>query len=359
MSLLTIKYDFTFELLKWYHQECEDYPWRNSKNPYFIWLSEVMLQQTRVSTALEYYHRWISTLPDVQSVAETPIDQILKLWEGLGYYNRARNFHMSCQIVIEQYNGNIPNDSSEFSKLPGVGPYISAAVMSIAFNAVFPAVDGNAIRVISRIYSINLPYPKSRKRIYCLLEELIDPNSPGDFNQAIMDFGRKICTPKNPSCCICTVHNYCSAYVNNNVDKYPLHIKKKPKPHYPVAVGVILKNGMILVSKRKEGGFLGGLWEFPGGKIEDGETATDCIIREVHEELGVWVKPEMFINRVKHVYSHFSISMEAYYCQFIGGVPRAIECADWRWVSLNKIENLAFPASSHKLFKNINNNLVL
>ena len=156
---------FTLELMKWYLYEGYSFPWRNTSDPYFIWLSEVMLQQTRVSTASPYYQRWISSLPDIRSVAESPLDNILKLWEGLGYYGRARNFHKACKIVIEKHGGVIPSDPLEFSKLPGVGPYICAAVMSIAFNLPIPAADGNAVRVISRLNSINTPYPKSKKRI--------------------------------------------------------------------------------------------------------------------------------------------------------------------------------------------------
>ena len=157
---------FSLELLEWYYQNNYNFPWRNSHDPYSIWLSEVMLQQTRVSTVLPYYKCWLSVFPDILSITKTNIDNILKLWEGLGYYSRARNFYQACHIVIEKYDGKIPRDLSEFLKLPGVGPYIGAAVMSIAFNLPVPAVDINAIRVASRLNSFNKPYPQSKKRIY-------------------------------------------------------------------------------------------------------------------------------------------------------------------------------------------------
>ena len=230
---------FSLELLDWYHQQNYDFPWRKIRDPYSIWISEVMLQQTRVSTVLPYYKRWLFSLPDIRSVANNNIDNILKLWEGLGYYNRARNFYVACKIIIEKHGGDIPADPDKFSKLPGVGPYICAAVMSIAFNMPLPAVDGNAVRVISRLSSINIPYPKSKKKIHALLSELIDSIKPGCFNQAVMDLGREICTYKSPSCSACPVCKHCSAHVNNAVDKYPLRIKNISRPHYHIAVAII------------------------------------------------------------------------------------------------------------------------
>ena len=311
--------DFSLELMDWYYQQNYSFPWRKTNDPYSIWLSEVMLQQTRVSTVLPYYKRWLFSFPSISSVANSNIDKILKLWEGLGYYGRARNFYMSCKIIIEKYGGKVPNNPTEFSKLPGVGPYICSAVMSIAFNFPVPAVDGNAVRVASRVDSINTPYPKSKKRILKLLSGLIDPVNPGSFNQAVMDLGREICTFNNPRCCTCPVQGYCSSHVNNTVDKFPVSVKKSSHPHYHVAVGLIWKNNKILISKRKESGLLAGLWEFPGGKIKPGECASDCVIRNTKESLNVLVEPVSCINRIKHKYSHFSITMDAYQCVFKGG----------------------------------------
>ena len=256
----------SLELLDWYHQQNYEFPWRKTRDPYSISISEVMLQQTRVSTVLPYYKRWLFSLPDIRSVANNNIDNILKLWEGLGYYNRARNFHLACKIIIEKYGGKIPADASEFSKLPGVGPYICAAVMSIAFNIPLPAVDGNAVRVISRLNSINIPYPKSKKRIHTLLAGLIEPIRPGCFNQAVMDLGREICTTKGPACSACPICKYCSAHMNNDVDKYPMRTKNTPRPHYNIAVAIIWHNKRILISKRKSTGLLGGSGNFLGVK---------------------------------------------------------------------------------------------
>ena len=333
------------------------FPWRNTSDPYSIWLSEVMLQQTRVSTVLPYYRRWISTLPDIQSVSKTDIDNVLKLWEGLGYYNRARNFHKSCQIIFDKYGGEIPNNPSEFLKLPGVGPYICSAVMSIAFNFSMPAIDGNAVRVVSRLNSINTSYPLSNKRIQSYLSGLISPSCPGVFNQAIMDLGREICTPKNPSCDTCPVSVHCKAYVNNTVDKYPVTRKKISVPHYHLVAGIIRKNNKIIICKRKSSGFLAGLWEFPASRLKPGENVQDCVVRGIRETLDVFVDPIAFIKQIKHAYSHFSITMDAYFCHIKGGHIRAVDCADYRWIYPDETNRFAFHRANHKLFNEIKSSI--
>jgi len=254
---------------------------------------------------------------------------------------------------MEKYGGQIPADPFEFSKLPGVGPYICAAVMSIAFNIPLPAIDGNTVRVISRLNSINIPYPKSKKKIHALLSRLIDPIKPGCFNQAVMDLGREICTSKVPACSACPICKYCSARVNNDVDKYPLRIKNTPRPHYHIAVAIIWNNKKILISKRKSAGLLGGLWEFPGGKIKPRESGPDCVIRRARETLNVLVDPGNCIKQIKHSYSHFIITVDAYRCVFVGGQPRRFGYDDFRWIYPYEIHQFAFHRSNHKLFDKI------
>ena len=349
----TTSNSFTPELLYWYHHESYDFPWRNTNNPYFIWISEVMLQQTRVATVLPFYERWITVMPNIKAVADAHIDTLLKLWEGLGYYNRVRNFQKACILIIEKHKGLVPGNYDDFSALPGVGSYISSAVMSIAFRLRHPAVDGNAIRVASRMNCIKKHYPKSITQTNAFLNKHIDPDNPGEFNQAIMDLGREICTLRNPSCLSCPVQKYCSSYVNNTVDKYPLTKNSLPKPVYHVAVGIIWKKDQILISKRKDSGLLAGLWEFPGGKVKQGENGTTCVVREALEELNVRIISETHIKQIKHTYSHFSIILDAYRCIYVGGAPRAIDCADFRWIYPSEIWRFAFPSASHKLFDKI------
>ena len=344
---------YLLELLDWYQKNGCNFPWKNSRDPYSIWLSEVMLQQTKISTVLPYYHKWISVFPHIRLVAETHIDNILKLWEGLGYYARARNFHKACQIVLEKHNGEIPKDPSEFLKLPGVGPYIAGAVMSIAFNLPIPAIDGNVVRVVSRLNSINISYPKSKKQIDLFLLELIDHDRPGCFNQALMDLGRVICTPSNPSCNICPVKNHCRSFVNKTVNKYPIKVNKSPCPHYHLSVGLIWKDSRILISKRNDSGLLGGLWEFPGGKIRPNENGADSIVRHAQEVLNISIYPVSRVKQIKHAYSHFSFTVEAYRCKFKGGTPATLGCADFRWIYPYETHKFAFHRANHKLFDKI------
>jgi len=345
--------DFTRRLLAWYDGRSLALPWRNCNDPYKIYLSEVMLQQTQVKTVLPYYKKWINKYPTVQSVANAAQEQILKQWEGLGYYARARNFHKSCQIIVLKFGGDIPAFPEKFAKLPGVGPYISAAVMSIAFQYPVPAVDTNAIRVSTRLKMVGPPSPANSKAIHRYLSNNIAIKRPGDFNQAIMDLGREICKSDNPKCTACPVSKFCNALVNNFVDKYPVKTKPNKKPHYNIAVGIVWNKGKILISKRRERGLLGGLWEFPGGKIEAGEGAENCIIREIKEELGVHVKPATFLKQIKHAYTHFSITMDAYNCAFLHGCPQPLGCDDWRWIRPDQIKTLPFPKANHKLFDKI------
>ena len=350
MRIVIKKQDLTSSLLKWYDANVRPFPWRSTKNPYRVWLSETMLQQTQVETAIPYYNSWLNDLPNVNAVASRDLNYILKKWEGLGYYARARNFHSACKYIVNRFGGRIPNNYRTFLSLPGVGPYIAGAVMSIAYNLPLPAVDVNAYRVVSRIKHIRLPFNKCNNKILGFLADHISPDRPGDFNQAVMDLGREICTLNNPTCSMCPILKYCAAFINNDVDKYPLRIKYTKKPHYRIAVGVIWKTNKILLARRLENGLLGGLWEFPGGKIKSGEDAIKCIVREVNEKLGIRVQPVRFLKQIKHAYSHFSITLDAYHCDYKDGAPSAIGYSDWKWVGLEEISLFPLPKANHKLF---------
>ena len=343
--------DITSLLLKWYDTNMQNYPWRENQNPYHIWLSEVMLQQTQVNTVIPYYYKWLKNFPNISMVADADLEDLLKKWEGLGYYARVRNFHSSCKIVKTKFNLSIPNRYDDLIALPGIGPYIAGAILSIAFNLPFAAIDGNAKRVFSRFYEIDLSRGKGNNSLYTAFSIHIPNARPGDFNQAIMDLGRIICTSQKPTCDLCPLQMDCKAYANSSVNTFPIKMKKREKPHYHIAVGVIKYKGKLLISKRTENGLLGGLWEFPGGKIIAGESAEECVMREIKEELGVLVIPQLFIKQIHHKYSHFSITMDAYFCDYLGGTPQSLGCADWRWVDKGAIYQLPFPKANHKLFR--------
>ena len=337
-------------LLAWFDRVALKYPWRGETNVYFIWLSEVMLQQTQVETVKPFYLNWLKKFPTCETVANASEDEVLKAWEGLGYYARARNFHKACITICDQFNGIIPREPEEFLKLKGVGDYMLSAVQSIAFQKPVPAIDGNVKRILSRLLLIGNDENNITKKIKTYLQKEINIDRPGDFNQALMDFGRIICKPNNPKCSECPIQDNCIAYAQDLTREYPVKIKKPQKPHYQIAVGIVWKADKILVAKRKSKGLLGGLWEFPGGKINHRESPGECVEREINEELGITVESKSKIAKIKHSYTHFSITMQAFNCQYIRGTPSTIGCSDYRWITKNDFSSLAFPKANHKIF---------
>ncbi len=344
---------FTAALLNWFEPDRVFMPWRGDNDPYRVWLSEIMLQQTQVETVIPYYERWLRRFPNVHSVAEAHEDEVLKLWEGLGYYARARNFHHSCKILVEKHRSQIPGTPEKFRKLKGVGPYICSAVQSIAFGHPMPVIDGNVRRITARLLELDGPPEERSEEISSFLKSNIPVKFPGHFNEALMDLARYVCRVRTPLCERCPVSEFCLAYVNNHVDKYPLKKKKPVRPHQNIAVGVIWNGDKILVSRRPSKGLLGGLWEFPGGKIIPPETPQECVLREVREELGISVQVGDMIARIQHGYTHFSITLKSYHCRYVDGQPEATGCDEWRWISPSEISSLAFPGANHKFFHKI------
>ena len=346
------KKSFRNRLLDWYRRNQRQLPWRNSNDPYAIWISEVMLQQTTVKTVIPYYQRFLDQLPDVKHLAQSDLQTVLKLWEGLGYYARARNLHKAAQIVCFDYAGRIPSEWKSFIGLPGVGDYIAAAVLSIAFRQPFAVVDGNVKRVLARLDLIASPVNRSSsyKIFKTMASDLLDPHLPGMFNQALMELGALVCKPRQPKCDECPVRTHCRALSAGQVDDYPKRIKKAPIPTHHVAVGVVFRNKKVLITRRKPEGLLGGLWEFPGGRVKDGETPEDACIREIKEEVGLKVTLPCFLSRIRHTYTHFKIVMEVYCCQLQSGRVRLNGPTDFRWVELVDLIHYPFPKANHKIF---------
>jgi len=342
---------FSIKLLDWFTNNKRKLPWRENRSFYKTWLSEIMLQQTQVKTVIPYFNNWIKKFPDYKSVAYATEDDILKAWEGLGYYSRARNFKKSCEI-LEKNKMNINKISFlEFLKFPGVGNYTASAVFSIIHNQVHPVIDGNVKRVTSRILRLKKNPDNCMVQIHDYLKTKICLKEPGNFNEAIMELGATICKPQTPNCLKCPINKDCNGYKLNDYMIYPIKKEKKKKPHYDVSAGIIWYDDYIIISKRKASGMLGGLWEFPGGKIEKKETPEQCLKREVKEEININIKINKFLGKIKHEYSHFSITLNAFECTYVSGTIKAIECSEVRKIKLNDISKYPFPKANHKIFK--------
>lgn len=338
-------------LLEWYDAHKRDLPWRRTRDPYAVWVSEVMLQQTRVATVVPYFERFLREYPDVRSLAAAPLEKILKSWEGLGYYARARNLHRAAGIVAREMNGEIPGDYDAFRALPGAGDYIAAAVMSIAFGLPFAAVDGNFRRVLARLFLIGAA---PTARIFReRAKEIIEPSRPGDSNQAVMELGALVCGPRQPDCPRCPVSGCCLAFAGSLQRAYPAPRERRPVPEYRVAVGVVRKGGRILITRRPEDGLLGGLWELPGGKIRPGESPEDACRREIAEEVGLAVRVNGRVARVGHAYTHFRVDIEVFDCEYVAGDVRLRAATDHRWILLEETARYAFPAANHKIFPHL------
>jgi A/G-specific adenine glycosylase len=337
-------------LVAWYLDNCRSLPWRKTADPYSIWVSEVMLQQTQVTTVLPYYREFLKKFPTLAHLARASLNDVLKAWEGLGYYARARNFHRAAGTVQQQYNGVIPTAWKQFRALPGVGDYIAAAVLSIAFNQPHAVVDGNVKRVLARLRCIDAPVNNSTstKRFRQAAEALKYPQMPGRYNQAIMELGAIICKPRNPVCDRCPLQQFCLAYQTQTVATYPKKMAARRTPHYNIAIGVVFKSGRVLITQRKPEGLLGGLWEFPGGKIKKGEKAEAACVREIKEEVNIQVAVSDYLAQVKHAYTHFKITMDVFCCNYISGRVKRNGPVAHRWIKLDEIAQYALPRANHK-----------
>jgi len=342
---------FQHDLLTWYDRCRRTMPWRGSDDPYAIWLSEIMLQQTQVDTVKPYYTRFLERFPNVQTLAAADLQELLTLWQGLGYYSRAKNLHRAAQQIVERFAGQIPNDPQQLMTLPGIGRYTAGAIASIAFDLDEPVLDGNVIRVLCRIYRIADDPRKSNteKHLWMLARKLIPAGRAGFFNQALMDLGATTCTPRNPRCDTCPVQGHCHARRAGCQADLPTKAAKKTIPHHTIVAAVIRDRGRILIDRRPDTGLLANLWEFPGGKVEPGEALTDALIREIREEVGLTIDVGDEIARIRHAYSHFKITMHVFNARRIAGTAKPLACAAVRWVKPAELANYPFPRANQKL----------
>ncbi|WHH61499.1 A/G-specific adenine glycosylase [Petroclostridium sp. X23] len=301
-------------LLKWFDKNKRDLPWRKTKDPYKIWISEIMLQQTRVDTVIQYYQRFVKRFPAVKELAEADEQDVLKHWQGLGYYSRVRNLHKGAKMILKQYHGIFPDTMEEIKKIPGIGPYTAGAVLSIAFNQPYPAVDGNVLRVFSRIMDIHedIAQASTVKLIQEKVKELIPQGRASDFTEALMELGALLCIPANPLCLACPLYEQCEARARGVQNDLPVKTKKqKPKKMHMVFC-VVKKGEEILMIKNPANGLLGGLWSFPGK--EAGEKQDEEAVNQILEELKLNAIDIKKIGTARHIFTHMDWDMHIYQC---------------------------------------------
>ncbi len=324
---------FSSKLLDWYDQNKRTLPWRGHPDPYAVWVSEIMLQQTRVEAVTPYFERWMQRFPTVDSLAAAPEQDVLSAWEGLGYYARARNLRQAAKMVVEQYGGQLPQEAGELRQLPGIGRYTAGAIASIAFGRDEAALDGNIRRVLARVFNVEQPAdsPQGIARLWELAEKHLPKGRAGDYNQALMDLGATICVPANPRCLICPVMKLCEARKLGIQDERPVLKAKKLGPHHIVAAGVIERKGRVLLVQRPSKGLLGGMWEFPNGRVRG--VPLRHIQKVLRELYGLEVECSQPLGVVEHGYSHFSVSVHAFRCRPVS-VPRM---KSFQWVPVKKL----------------------
>lgn len=379
---------FSIELLTWYERSKRDLPWRRSRNPYYIWVSEIMLQQTRVDTVIPYFERFINRFPTIEALATAPEEDVLKCWEGLGYYSRARNLQTAAQQVMELHGGQVPDNTTAVAALKGVGPYTTGAIMSIAFNRPEPAVDGNVMRVLSRYFLIEEDIVKvgTRKLMEKLVVELIPEGRASDFNQALMELGALVCTPKSPSCLTCPVMAYCAGRIEGMEMQLPVKSKgKPPRPelrYVALVEGIGEHAGKVLVRRRPDTGLLAKMWELPHVLTEqkkrnsNQKDADQTLTSPLDAELltaGFPAKLHQHFMNIEHIFSHILWEMHVFQYVEIDQKEQALiavaehqetydvnhlgnESLEYRWITQADMESLTFPNVFLKILNQYFNN---
>ncbi|HOT97521.1 MAG TPA: A/G-specific adenine glycosylase [bacterium] len=340
-------------LLAWFGSSARRLPWRENRDPYRVWISEIMLQQTQVKQVMPYFERFLVRFPDVAALAVAPLDEVLKAWEGMGYYARARNLHRAAGRIMGEHSGVFPQEPEAVRALPGVGVYTAAAILSIAFGRPEVVVDGNVARVIARLAALpeEARSAAGRQKIAALAADFFDPGHPGDFNEAMMELGALICTPRSPACAACPVAECCAAQREGDPERYPVRRPSRAKPHHQIAAALIWRGRELLIARRREEGLLGGLWEFPGGKQAPGESLEETAVRETAEEVGLSIRVVAKFMSVEHAYTHFSITLHVFQSLWLSGEPACRACSDWRWITLEQLRDFAFPRANGRVIE--------
>ncbi|MBF0480817.1 MAG: A/G-specific adenine glycosylase [Desulfovibrionaceae bacterium] len=342
-------------LLAWFEKSARPLPWRETYDPYQVWISEIMLQQTRMDRAVVYFNRWMQRFPDARAVAAADIEDVHKLWEGLGYYSRAKNIHKAARIVVSRHGGRLPDDPAALRALPGIGDYTAGAIASLAFGRDEPAVDANAVRLLSRLFDVDEPVSlaATKKRLAALARELIPKGRARQCNQAVMELGALVCTPKKPRCGACPVSAHCRARHLDIVPERPVLGPAKAVTPLTVASGLLIHEGRVFIQKRTPSGVWAGLWEFPGGRVEPGETPEAAVVREFAEETEMAVAVANRLAVIKHGYTTYRVTLHCFALRLADppAPPAPVLHAATRsaWARLADLDGLAFPAGHRKL----------
>ena len=318
-------------------------------DPYGIWIAEVMLQQTQLTVALPYWRRWMQVFPSAEALAASSLDQVRLQWQGLGYYSRARRLHEAALMLMWQ---SWPRTVEGWMALPGIGRTTAGGILSSAFNAPVAILDGNVKRLLARLHAHPRPPARDQALFWGWSEALLDPERPRDLNQALMDLGATVCTPRQPDCVRCPWSKFCAAYAAGDPTRWPVSDARKSLPFQVIGVGVVLNAaGEVLIDQRLTEGLLGGLWEFPGGKKESGESIEACITRELQEELAIAVTVGEELISVDHAYSHKKLRFVVHLCQWVSGEPQPLASQQVRWVRPKQLKEFPFPAANARIIE--------
>lgn len=349
MTLPQPKTKIQAKLLRWFNKHHRDLPWRKTKDPYAIWVSEIMLQQTQVATVIPYYEKFLKTFPTVRSLAKAHLSRVLKVWEGLGYYSRTRNLHQASGMITNRFNGKIPDTLKDLLTLPGIGRSTAGAILSIAYNREAPILDGNAKRVLSRLFATsgNPIRGETEGLLWQLSESLLPKGRAGLFNQALMDLGAMICTPKDPKCIKCPLCDFCKAHASGEPESFPLKKVRKKIPHIKAVSAVIRKDGKVLLRQRPPKGLLGGLWEFPNWPIDGKKDLMEYLWLKVKSDLGLEVKGKVLLGTFQQTYSHFKLTLSVFQGKYLDGEKAG------SWVLLRKLHSLPLSRIHRRISESI------
>jgi A/G-specific adenine glycosylase len=339
-------------LLSWYAKHRRELPWRKSQDPYAVWVSEMMLQQTQVSTVIPYFRSWMERFPNVAALANAEESDVLHAWQGLGYYSRARNLRRAAQRILQGHDGRVPELVSELLALPGIGPYSAGAIASIAYGRAEPLVDGNVIRVLTRLFALRGDPNKAalKSEIWAHARALIPEHAPGDFNQSLMELGATVCTPRNPRCAACPVANHCRALAQDLVDVLPeLPARAKATPVHMVAA-IASRGGRVLVTKlRADATRWAGMWQFPNTEVGASETPEQAVERALQSAVGLQGQASGTLCVVRHTVTRFRITLDAYRTSVSKGVAKPLTVAECAWKEPGELSELAMPKAHRRI----------